>query len=162
LKPKIYIESSIVSYLTAKPTRDLVSAAHQQLTREWWQKSLKKFDVYVSTLVRSEISRGDKDASVERNRVIADIPVLSVNKEALGLATHILAKSGLPKKAGDDATHIACATLNGMDYLLTWNCKHIANATIRKKIEMLISEAGFICPVIATPEELMGEIYGRK
>ena len=82
--------------------------------------------------------------------------------EALGLASVILAKSGLPKKAGDNATHIACATLNAMDYLLTWNCKHIANATIRKKVEMLISDAGFICPVIATPVELMGEIYGRK
>jgi hypothetical protein len=162
MKPKIYIESSVVSYLIAKPTRDLVSAAHQQLTREWCDKSLKKFDVYVSTLILSEISRGDKDASVERNRVIANIPVLSVNMDALDLASQILAKSGLPKKAGDDATHIACATLSGMDFLLTWNCKHIANATIRKKVEMIISDAGFVCPVIATPEELMGEIYGSK
>lgn len=162
MKSKIYIESSVVSYLAAKPTRDLISAAHQQLTREWWDSSLKRFDIYISTLVLSEISRGDKSAAIGRNKIVDSIPVLSVNADALELAKVILAKSGLPRKAADDATHIACATLNGMDFLLTWNCKHIANATIRKKVETLISDAGFVCPVIATPEELMGEIYGNK
>jgi len=156
MRAKVFLETSVISYLTALPSRDLVYAAHQQITREWWnQRSC--FDLYVSQAVLREIARGDTEAAARRLAAVRGIPVLRVTAEASDLAELFLAHNALPAKAAVDAVHIAVAILNGMDYLLTWNCSHIANATVRGKIGQACQEAGLQRPVICTPEELMEE-----
>ena len=152
-KPKVFLETSVISYLTASPSRDIVHAAHQQLTREWWDKR-SRFDLYVSQAVLREAARGDANAAARRLAALEGLPVLAITGEVSDLAEYFLAASALPAKAALDAIHIAVAVVNGMDYLLTWNCSHIANATIRGKIEQLCREAGLQPPIICTPEEL--------
>jgi predicted nucleic acid-binding protein len=156
LKAKVFLETSVISYLTARPSRDIVYAAHQQITREWWDQR-SRFDLYVSQAVLREAARGDADAATRRLAALKGIPVLAVTAEASELAELFLLRKTLPAKAAVDAVHIAVAILNGMDYLLTWNCSHIANATVRGKIAQVCQEAGLQRPVICTPEELMEE-----
>ena len=157
MKETVYIETSVVSYLTGRPSRDMVVAAHQELTRQWWDTRASSFEIVVSELVREESSGGDADASRRRMAVIENIPVLKANDAAMDLAERLVSKSVVPQEFAADALHIAIATVNGIDYLLTWNCKHLANAARRQKIEALVDEAGYACPVICTPEELMEE-----
>jgi hypothetical protein len=147
------VETTIVSYLTAWSSRDLIRAAHQQITREWWSRR-EKFEVFVSQLVIREVSAGDPDASAKRIHALNDIPVLELTDKATDVAQSLLRGGGLPAKAAIDALHVAIAAVNGMDYLLTWNCAHIANATMRGTIERLCRESGFEPPIICTPEEL--------
>ncbi len=157
MKPKVYIETSVISYLTARPSRDLITAAHQQLTIDWWEDRRTDFDLYVSQLVVRESGAGDEDAAKRRLDVIEQIPLLELTEEALVLA-HSLVESGpLPAKASEDALHIAVATVHGMDFLLTWNCKHIANAEMRNLITEICRSQGYEPPVTCTPEELLGE-----
>ena len=156
-KAKVYIETTIVSYLTARPSRDLIIAAHQQLTRDWWQNRHAAFDLFISQAVVEESSAGDQQAAGDRLQVLAQIPVLTLNEAALQLARELVTKGPLPEKAGVDALHIAIATVHGMDYLLTWNCKHIANAEMQSPIAATCLLRGYEPPVICTPEELMGD-----
>lgn len=149
----VYIETSIPSYLTAKGSRDLILAAHQQITEEWWENR-NRFELFVSEIVLNEISLGDPEAAKRRTDVISDIPLLELTDEARELAHRIIHLRLVPEKALADALHIAIAAANGMDYLLTWNCKHIANAVTRPDIENLCRNMGIIPPVICTPEEL--------
>lgn len=151
----MYIETSVVSYLTGRPTRDMVIAAHQALTRQWWDRRGCAFDLLVSELVREEIARGDPEAATRRIGSIDDLPILEVNDAAVELAEKLVLNGPIPQDSAADALHIAIAAVNGVDYLLTWNCKHLANAVHRNAIESLVEEAGFACPVICTPEELM-------
>lgn len=153
---KIYIETSIVSYLTARPSRDLIIAAHQQITLEWWENRRKDFDLYTSQFVIQESSAGDAAMARKRLDALDGITLLSIEQEALVLARLLVEKGPIPEKAQIDALHIAVATANGMDYLLTWNCKHIANAEMQVGIEKLCRASGFEPPVICTPEELLG------
>jgi hypothetical protein len=156
MRPKIYIETTIPSYLAAwRPSRDLVRAAHQQITREWWQSRRSEFDLYVSQLVIQEVGSGDQVAAAERLEVLEGISVLAVSDDATDLASALVQGAPLPPKASVDALHIAIAVVNGMDYLLTWNCTHIANATLRGGIESICRSKGYEPPVICTPEELM-------
>jgi len=157
MKLKIYIETTIVSYLTARPSRDLIIAAHQQLTQEWWEYHRLDFDVYVSQLVIQEASAGDQQAAQHRLNVLAPLPLLELKTEAVTLARALVTGGTVPEKAVEDALHIAVATTHGMDYLLTWNCRHIANATTRNAIAAICRSLGYEAPVICTPEELMGE-----
>lgn len=157
-KSKIYIETSIVSYLTARPSRDLIVAANQQLTQEWWRERRADFDLYVSQLVLEEIRGGDSVAATERLRVIAELPRLLVNEAAINLAERFMQSGPLPRNANVDALHIAIATTNGLDYLLTWNCNHLANAVLRKQVERLCRAAGYEPPTICTPQELLGRM----
>ncbi|MBN1873751.1 MAG: type II toxin-antitoxin system VapC family toxin [Anaerolineae bacterium] len=154
-KPRVYVETSIVSYLTARPSRNLIIAANQQLTQEWWQERRTDFDLYVSQLALEEIRSGDPDAARERLRTIADLPRLILNEAAVDLAERFIQNEILPRKASMDALHIAVATTNGVDYLLTWNCRHLANAILRKQIERLCRVAGYEPPTICTPQELL-------
>jgi predicted nucleic acid-binding protein len=154
LKPKVFLETSVISYLTALPSRDIVHAAHQQITREWWDKR-DRFDLYVSQAVLVEAGRGDLDAASRRLAATEGIPVLAVTGAASDLAERFLQATALPAKAAIDAVHIAVAVINGMDYLLTWNCTHIANAKIRWRIEEICQNVELRAPVICTPEELM-------
>ena len=156
MKPKVYLETSIISYLAGRRSKDLIVAAHQELTHEWWEMRKNKFTPFVSQLVIQEIQAGDRAAANERLLLIEALPSLSLGEDARGLALVFLQKKVLPRKAVEDALHIAVATCNGMDYLVTWNCKHIANAEIRSAINRVCTEKGFEAPVICTPEELQG------
>lgn len=156
MKPKVYIETTIPSYLTAWPSRDIVKTAHQQLTREWWEER-GKYNLFVSQVVRQEAGRGDREAAEDRLEAIGDLPVLTLTDEARMLAKALVEEGPLPKKAAVDAFHVAIATVNAMDYLLTWNCTHLANATLRNKVERFCRSRGYEIPIICTPEELVEE-----
>ena len=156
MKPKAYIETSIVSYLTAWQSRDLVLAAHQQVTRDWWD-SRGNFELFASQFVLDEAGAGDEAAAASRLAALADTAVLEVTEGAILLAEQLIAGGGLPSQARVDALHVAIAAVHGMDYLLTWNCRHIANAALRGKIEELCRQAGFEPPTICTPLELPKE-----
>jgi hypothetical protein len=152
----IYIETTIISYLTARPSRDLIIAAHQQLTQEWWDSRRAAFDLYASQVVIRESNQGDAAMAQKRANVLEGISLLSVSEAAVTLAKTLVEKGPIPKKAEVDALHIAIAAANGMDYLLTWNCKHMANAEMQVGIARMCRDAGYEPPVICTPEELLG------
>jgi hypothetical protein len=151
----IYLETTIVSYLTARPSRDLVQRAHQQLTRRWWRTRRSQFDLYVSPPVLQEAAGGDFLRARKRLTVHKEIPVLDATFDAMRLAEALAGAGVVPRQAVVDATHIAIATVHGMDYLLTWNCAHIANAAMRTRIETICRDQGYEPVVLCTPEELM-------
>jgi predicted nucleic acid-binding protein len=157
LKPKLYLETSIVSYLTARPSHDLIRAAHQQVTRDWWETRYS-FDLYISQFVLDEAKAGDQEAARQRLSALRDARLLELAPETGWLAREILGQGGMPAKAYVDAVHVALAAVHGLDYLLTWNCTHIANATMRGKIEAICRATGFEPPVICTPLELVKEL----
>jgi len=157
MKPKVYIETTIISYLSARPSRDLVVAAHQQLTHEWWTVHRSEFDLVASQFVVDEASAGDQLVAGRRLGFLEGVPLLEINDDAEGLAKRILERKALSGKAAEDALHIAVATVHRVDYLLTWNCKHIANALLQRAIRKVSSEMGLVLPIICTPEELIGE-----
>jgi hypothetical protein len=152
-KSSVYLETTIVSYLTARASRNIVLAAHQKLTHEWWEHR-DRFQLYVSQAVISEASRGDADAARRRLLAIRNMPVLAVSGEAADLADYFLEVHALPRKAAVDALHVAVAVVHGLDYVLTWNWVHIANAVIRRKLEQACRDRGYQPPIICTPEEL--------
>jgi hypothetical protein len=153
VKPRVYVETTVLSYLTALPTRDLVRAAHQQITAEWWA-GREDFELFISDAVLAEVRRGDQDAAARRLSATDSLPVLAATDEAESLAAALLTAAAMPQKAAVDAVHVAIATINGMDFLVTWNCTHIANAVMRPRIEKVCRDAGFEPPTICTPEEL--------
>lgn len=153
--PTIYIETSIVSYLTATLSRDVVTLARQQLTREWWETRREKFDLLTGDIVLGEAAEGDDSAAGRRLAVLADIRVLETEREAEELASELLLSGPLPEKAAVDSLHIAIAAVYSVDYLLTWNCAHIANAAMRKPIEHICRSMGYEPPIMCTPEELL-------
>jgi hypothetical protein len=157
MKPKIYLETTIVSYLTAKPSRDLIVAAHQQITQEWWENRRSEYELFVSELVIREARAGDMAVAEKRLSLLEEIPRLELNDEAFYLAKELVVKRPMPERATEDALHIALATVHGMDFLLTWNCRHIANAEMRTGVTAVSLSQGYEAPVICTPEELMGE-----
>jgi predicted nucleic acid-binding protein len=155
MKPTVYIETSVISYLTSRPSRDLIVAAHQQITHTWWNKALIHYDPYISLVVLEEISRGDARAAESRLDKIAKYSVLEVVPEVNKLASLYFKKSELPEKAMADSYHLALASWHGVDYLLSWNCIHIVNGRIRRIIDEINARQGIRTPVICTPEELM-------
>jgi hypothetical protein len=157
VKSRLYLETTIPSYLTSRPSRDLIIASHQQITREWWDARRDDFQLYVSQLVVDEASAGDPIAARERMKPLKDLPLLDITAEVADLASRILASGKIPRKAATDAAHIAIAAVHGMDFLVTWNCVHIANATNARALARICQENGCDCPVICTPEELMGK-----
>jgi hypothetical protein len=152
---RVYIETTIVSYLTARPSRDLVFAGHQQTTREWWDTRRSEFELCISQLVLDEAAAGDPRAAQERLDVLADMILLETTPEALALSKQLVRADALPAKAAVDALHIAIAAANGVAFLLTWNCRHMANARIRPSIESVCGDSGLKAPIICTPEELL-------
>jgi hypothetical protein len=156
MKPKVYIETTIPSYLVGRPSRDLVVAGNQELTREWWDERKAAFDLYISQFVLDEAAIGDLKAVRRRMDVLDGLSELVITEEAEQLAGKLIREGIVPVKAATDAAHIAVAAVSRMDYLLTWNCKHIANAEIMKRIYRLCEAEGVSCPVICTPAELMG------
>ena len=154
MKPKVYLETSVVSFLTARPSRDAVAVGMTALTKKWWTTEREAFDLFVSDIVIREASAGDPDAVKRRLAVLQGMTTFEADSEAKALAVVLLRNMALPAKAADDAAHIAIAAVQGMNYLLTWNCRHIANAVMRLKMEGLCSAEGYRCPIICTPHEL--------
>ena len=156
MKPRLYVETSIVSYLTAYPSRDLVRAAHQQVTRDWWT-TRSRYDLFLSEFVIDEASKGVQIAAAERLVALRDLAMLNTTDAAVSLAMELVRVGDLPKKAIVDAFHIGVAAVRGMDYLLSWNCRHIANATMRGRIEATCRTHGVEPPTICTPIEFIEE-----
>lgn len=154
----VYIESSVISYLVARPSRDVVVAARQAITETWWQSQRAEFDIFVSSLVVQEISRGDAAASEKRLQAVENIPLLATSPEAQRLAEDLLAKGAVPANSEEDALHIAIAAAGGIEFLLTWNFKHINNAQTKAFITTVVESHGFACPILCSPEELGSEI----
>jgi predicted nucleic acid-binding protein len=157
-KPRVYIETTVVSYLTARPSRDIVVVAHQQITRDWWQTYRSQFELVTSQLVIQEASAGNTIAARERLDALDALTRLEITEEARALAQKLVREGAVPTRFGADALHIAVAVVNGIEYLLTWNCTHLANATMRPKIEGVCRSAGYEPAIICTPEELMAEV----
>ena len=155
MKGRIYIETSVISYLKSRISTDTIVTAHQELTNKWWEERASRFDVVVSELVYREAAAGDAGAARARLEAIAKLRILTTTEEAVSLAELLTTGGPIPREYGADALHIAIAAVNGIDYLLTWNCKHLANAAHRGRIESLVEGAGYVCPIICTPEELM-------
>ncbi len=157
MKAKVYLETSLVSYLTSNPSRDIVVASRQQITQIWWDTQRTRFTLYISPFVIQEASDGDPNAVKKRLSIIRHFPLLEVNEEILALAHNLLNDKAVPEKSTGDALHLAIAAFYRMDYLLTWNYKHLANAEKRYLITRTIQSNGYSSPIICTPDELMGE-----
>jgi predicted nucleic acid-binding protein len=154
---RVYIETSVVSYLVARPSRNLLAAAWQQVTQEWWDKRRAGFELFTSQLVLAEVAQGDPGAAQRRREALQHIPDLEVTDEVVALAARLVKEGALPREATDDAVHIALAAVHGMDYLLTWNYRHLDNAERKPIVRSICAIAGYRCPEICTPQELMGE-----
>ncbi|MEG4495502.1 type II toxin-antitoxin system VapC family toxin [Microcoleus sp. D3_18_C4] len=153
----VYIETSILGYITARSTKNLMLAANIEITRDWWEFRRSAFTLYTSEAVLDEVVQGDAGIATQRLEILRDFPLLALNQDVQDLAVQLLTRSNLPPKARVDAIHIATATVHGMDYLLTWNCKHIANAQIQGKLAEISLDFGYVLPVLCTPNELMGD-----
>lgn len=162
MKRTIYLETSVISYRVARPSRDIVVLARQEITTEWWDGVLPHLDAFVSPVVLDEIAGGDQQAQALRLQLVADMPPLAVDERIIVLAEAISEQIRLPERAQADAYHIAIPAVHGIDYLVTWNCKHIANAFILRKIERIVQTMGYTMPVVCTPEELMEEIQDER
>ena len=156
---RIYIESNIPSYVVARPARDLLQAAHQQLTRDWWDLKRHLHELFTSQVVLDEITVGEKAMAQQRLKIMAQIELLDLTNEANALTKNIFESGLLPTDADRDAAHIALATVHEMDILLSWTCRHIANAAIQARLRRLTEKSGFALPVLCTPDELTGELY---
>jgi predicted nucleic acid-binding protein len=154
MKSKIYIETSVVSYYTGRPSRDLVTAARQQITREWWEENRIKFDSFISVLVLEEAGGGDPKAAEKRLEALKGIPVIEITDDAEILAESFVKAGLIPESHAEDALHIALASVNGIDFILTWNFHHINNAMMKKRIATIVETNGYECPVICSPDEL--------
>jgi predicted nucleic acid-binding protein len=154
MEPRVYLETSVVSYLVARPSRDIVVAAHQQVTREWWA-SRERYALFTSQLVLREARAGNPDAAARRLEVLDETSVLDISLDADELARVMVVRGAVPAAAIADALHVAIAATNGLTHLLTWNLTHIANADSRGRLEAVCRDEGIAPPLIATPEEMM-------
>lgn len=153
----VYIETTIISLLVAEPNRNLLISAHQQITRDWWRLRRIGFFCVVSSEVVREASKGDPNEIRKRLAVLRDLPVLTSSQEAETFATNLMATGALPRHAQTDAAHLAIAAAAKADYLLTWNCRHLANAQILRRLETEARRLGWQLPTVCTPDELMGD-----
>ncbi|MEX0717553.1 MAG: type II toxin-antitoxin system VapC family toxin [Planctomycetaceae bacterium] len=155
--PTLYVETSIVSYLRQRPSAQVVMAARQILTHRWWNVEREKYEMVTSQYVIDEASVGDAALAAERLESLRGIPLLPSDPRIIDAAAEIVSRSILPERASVDALHIATAAHHGIDYLLTWNCKHIANARILPRIREVLEDLGEPIPIICTPEELLDD-----
>jgi hypothetical protein len=155
MKKHVYIETTVVSYRTAKPSRDIMIAGHQEATRELWAKLSSKYETYVSALVFEEAGRGDPDQAQMRLAAIAKFPMIDIDDEARSLAEKIIAKKGIPAEYPEEALHIAVAAVNGIEVIITWNFAHLNNPFTRKKVRTIVEAEGYSFPETCSPEELL-------
>jgi len=158
MKQKVYIETSVVSYLSGRLSRDVVIVGRQEITREIWPLLIERFDCYVSALVREEVERGDPEAADSRLAVLAGMTALTTSDEARDLAKAMIQNGLMPSRFAEDALHIAIAATNGMDYVLTWNFRHINNVQTKVRIQSFLEGHGYEPPLVCSPEELFGEL----
>ena len=156
MKPRLYLETTIPSYLVAKPSQAVVVAGQQIITHWWWDQRSSDFEIYISQVVLDEISAGDHEMARRRTELVRPFTELKLTEEVATLAKSLLRGGPLPQNAGRDAAHIAVAAVHGMHFLLTWNCRHIANAEILPIVETICERHGYRCPIVCTPSELMG------
>jgi predicted nucleic acid-binding protein len=156
-KPTVYIETSVVSYLTARPSRNLIAYARQVMTRDWWDRRRADFDLVTSRLVVEEAALGDPEAAKDRLQVLSELDLLAIDARIEVIAADLLDARLLPTNAAADALHIAAASMHGVDYILTWNCRHIANMERFPRIAAHLQAMKLAAPVVCTPEELMGD-----
>ena len=159
---KVYIETSFVSFLSSKPSRNLLAAAWQQVSLDWWEHRRLLFDLYTSELVIDEAKRGDESAAEQRLSYLEQLPVLNITDSAVVLAQRFLDEGAMPAKAFGDALHVALAVVHRMDYLLTWNCRHIDNAQTKILVRRFCASQDLSFPEICTPQELMGEAFDEE
>ena len=157
MKPTVYIETSIISYLAARPSRDVVVAGRQAISQDWWTHQRQRFALRISVLVEQEIALGDADAAERRRKLVADVPSLAISEMAIELAELLVAERVVPTGSENDALHIGIAAAQGATYLLTWNFRHINNAEMKADIAKLIESQGFVASQICSPEELGGK-----
>jgi hypothetical protein len=155
MKRRIYVETSVISYLTARPSKTIIGAAHQQITMAWWEQR-SDFELLVSQSVWQECAAGDPVAAQKRLAALEGISVLAITQDMAHLAESLIEQAIIPAKAIEDALHIAVSTLHHVDFLLTWNCRHIANPVIQERIAVYLEQLGLFLPIICTPEELLG------
>jgi phytoene dehydrogenase-like protein len=155
MRKTVYIETTVVSYCAARPSGDPLTAGHQEATRDLWPRLNTEFETYVSALVHEEAKRGDPDQAEKRLQLIAQFPMLEIDEEARTLAEHIIARKAFPPEHPEDALHVAVAAVNGIHLLLTWNFAHINNPFTRMMIREAVHDAGYECPEICSPDELV-------
>ncbi len=156
MKPLVYVETSVISYLAARPSKELISAARQSITHDWWDSNRFSYDICISALVEEEISEGNSEAVERRLSLVVTLPSAAISDIAISLAEKLIAGAAIPAGSEEDALHIGIAAAHAADYLLTWNFKHINNAEMKSKIIKIIEKEGFVCPQICSPEELGG------
>ncbi len=154
---KVYVETSVVSYYTARPSRDVVVAGHQQVTHEFWNRLGHDYEPYVSAAVLAEIGNGDEAEAAKRVQAVLPFHVIQITPEAEALARQIVARKGIPPEYPEDALHVALAAIGGVDFLATWNFSHINNPFTRMMIRQIVENEGYACPEIVSPDELLGE-----
>ena len=155
-KKTVYIETSIISYLTARPSRDLLASAWQKVTIDWWDSQRDRFDLFASDIVIEEAGKGDDAAAGRRLETLAGLPLLSITDEVISFSETLIQAGAVPKKAIGDSLHIALSAVHGIDYLLTWNYRHIDNAETKPIIRSVCLANSYGYPEICTPQELMG------
>jgi hypothetical protein len=155
MKPTLYVETSVVGYYTGRPSRDLIIAGRQQITRDWWENERHKYSLHISALVLQESQRGEPEAIRKRQQALKGIPLLGTTSATAELAEALVTDGPIPAEYPEDALHIALASTNSMDYLLTWNFRHINNARMKSDVMRIVTRFGSECPVICTPEELL-------
>ena len=153
----LYVETSIISYLRQKPSSQVITAARQLITHQWWDSERASYELVVSQYVIDEVSAGDPALAADRLLALEGIPLLPNAQEIPQIAKAIMSLGVLPSKAGVDALHIAAVAHHRIQYLLTWNCRHIANAKILPRIHGMLMDLGIPIPIICTPEELLGD-----
>ena len=158
----VYLETSVFGYLTGRRSRDLLASARQKITETWWFDHRGRFELFVSPVVEAEAGKGDPEAAERRRSEIAGIPRLALNAEVERLAEQLIQDGAIPKTATEDALHVALAAVHRIDYLLTWNCRHIDNAEKKPAIRAVCAALGYACPEICTPDELMGESFNER
>jgi predicted nucleic acid-binding protein len=155
MKPKVYVETSVLSYLTSWPSGDLLVAARQKVTRDWWRFATSEFELVVSQLVHREARAGDPKAVLDRLEALKGLAVLAGSQQADNFASALVAEGAVPATQPEDALHISLAVVNGIEYLVTWNFRHIANAAMRSRIHGVCVAEGYNPCMICTPEELL-------
>jgi len=155
MKKRVYIETTVVSYFTARPSRDIMIAGHQEATRELWPELAAKYETYISAIVYEEARKGDPDQAGMRLTAIEPFPMLDIDDEARSLAERIVAGRGIPADYPEDALHVAVAAVNGIDVVITWNFAHLNNPFTRTMVRQIVEEEGYVCPEICSPDELL-------
>ena len=155
MRKRVYIETTVASYFTARPSRDLVVAGHQEATRELWPKLAAHYEAYVSALVYEEGRRGDPEQAEMRLRAMKPFRMLEIDDESRTLAEKVIAGGAIPEEYPEDALHMAVAAANGIEVLITWNFAHLNNPYTRMMVRQIIENEGYACPEICSPEELL-------